>query len=117
MTVRLHSISIHNTMGKALLSRRDIHLATMNVEVEASNDRIRVIDSNRPHIGKRLDLGGDLLALLIRQIEAQLAYTCLDRVPAGQSRCEVHVSGQSKIVRVEDLVRGWIVELNILLTK
>jgi hypothetical protein len=41
-----------------------------------------------------------------------LAYTCLDRVPAGQSRCEVHVAGQSKIVRVEDLVRGWIVELN-----
>jgi len=79
-------------------------------EVEAPDDRVGIVDCDRPYVGKRLDLGRHLLELVIGHAEAQLGRAGLDSVPAGKTGSEVDVTCQAEVCGVEDLVCAGVVE-------
>src|SRR4051794_12306851 len=97
--------------------------------MEATDNRIRVINGNRPHIRHRLDLGSarrtlsvpyylptqpgvyiHLLDLVISHDQAELSDSGLDGVPASQTRRKVDVAGQPKVGGVKNLVCARVVE-------
>ncbi|KAH3671919.1 hypothetical protein OGAPHI_000105 [Ogataea philodendri] len=79
-----------------------------DVCVEVLNDGVHVVDSQRSDVSQLLDLVGDLLDLVIRQVEVQLLDSALDGIPSRQSVGKVDVSGQAEIRWVQDLVGGWV---------
>lgn len=79
-------------------------LSRLQGQVEAADDGVGIIDSNRPYISQCLDLGGTVLDLLVGHSEAQLLHTSLDSVPACQTGCEVDVAGEAEVGGVQDLV-------------
>ena len=101
--------TIHNRLGRRAVLDRGI-AAAVNVEVEGADEGVSVIDGDGADVGHSLDLGGDLLNLLVGHGETELADTRLDGVPARQARCEVDVAGQAEVGRVEDLVGARVVQ-------
>ncbi|KAH3668641.1 hypothetical protein OGAPHI_002395 [Ogataea philodendri] len=79
-----------------------------DVRVVLFDDRVHILDVERSHITHLLDLVGDLLDLVVRQVEVQLLDSALDSVPSRQSVGKVDVSGESEIFRIQDLVGGWV---------
>lgn len=79
-------------------------------QVVRPDDGVGVVDGNLSDIGHGLDLARHLLALRVGHGQAELLHTRLDGVPARQPRCKMHVSSQSEVGRVEDLVGGGVVE-------
>jgi hypothetical protein len=78
--------------------------------VEATDNRIGIVNRNWPHVRHGLDLGRDLLDLVIRHDQPELPNSCLDGIPARQPRREVDVARQAKVGRVENLVCAGVVE-------
>jgi hypothetical protein len=78
--------------------------------VEAADNRIGIVDGNRPHISQRLDLGSHLLDLVVSHNQTELSDSGLDGVPACQTRGKVDVAGQAEIGGVENLVCAGVVE-------
>lgn len=54
-----------------------------------------------------------LLDLVIRHLQAQLLNADLDRVPARQAGCAVHVAGHAKVGGVYDLVGAGVIEVRL----
>lgn len=78
--------------------------------MERTDDGVCVVDGDGSYIGERLDLVGDLFALLVVEVETQLGDTGFDRVPACETGGEVDVAGETKVFGVEDFVCGGVVE-------
>lgn len=72
--------------------------------MEASDDRVRIVNCNGPDIRQRLNLGRNNFALFIRQAQAQLAHTSLDCIPARQAGGKVDISRQAKVGGIENLI-------------
>lgn len=79
-------------------------------EVEGADDGVGIVDGDGTDIGEGLDLGGALLDLVVGHLEAELADTRLDGVPASQPRGEVDVAGKTEVGGVENLVGAGVVE-------
>jgi hypothetical protein len=69
---------------------------------------IHIINVQWPDIGQLFDLGRAFLALSISQVQAQLLNSALDGIPAGQPGCEMDISGDSEIGRIDDFVGAWV---------
>lgn len=95
-----------------LLSKLKKGLLLLGVEVVVvgTDDAVGVIDCKRTHVGHGLDLECNSLDLLVGHVEAELLSTRLDSVPAGKTRCEVHVAAHAEVLRVDDLVGGGVVQ-------
>jgi hypothetical protein len=85
-------------------------LAGLEAAVEGTDDGVRVIDGDGPDVSELLDLHGALLELGIRHLDVELSSSRFDSVPSSQSRGEVHVSRHAEVGRVDNLIRGWVVE-------
>lgn len=78
--------------------------------MEGTDDGVRVVDGDGPDVSELLDLHGALLELGIGHLDVELGGSRLDGVPSSQSRGEVHVSRHAEVGRVDNLIRGWVVE-------
>ena len=61
-------------------------------------------------IRELLDLGGDILDLVISELEAELLDTALDGVPASETVTDRDVSGETKVFWLEDLIGRGVVQ-------
>lgn len=68
----------------------DILGAHLGVIVELTvvvlQKQIDVLDRLRAHVGELLDLRGDLLDLVVVELEAELLHAVLDRVPSWRTQ-------------------------------
>ena len=63
-------------------------LAALDARVVDAKEGVDVVHGLRSHVGELLDLGGDVLDLVVIEREAELLDTGLDGVPAGQAVSE-----------------------------
>lgn len=78
--------------------------------MELSDDGVNIVNVERSNVTKLLDLGSDILALGVGQVQVELVNSRLDGVPAGKTVGKVDVSGQTEIGGVENLVSGGVGE-------
>lgn len=79
-----------------------------DIGVELSDDGVNIVNVERSDVSELLDLGSDILALGVSQVQVELVNSRLDGVPAGQTVGKVDVSGQTEIGGVENLVGGGV---------
>lgn len=60
-------------------------LAALDTRVIDTEEGVDVVHGLCPDVGKLLDLGGDILDLVVAQREAELLYARFDGVPTGQT--------------------------------
>jgi hypothetical protein len=85
-------------------------LLVMKVVVVCADDSIGIVQRNLANIGNGLDLGRAFLVLRIRHLQAELLRSALDCVPTSEPASEVHVARHAEILRVDDFVRGGVVQ-------
>ena len=72
--------------------------------------RVDVVHGLCAHVGELLDLGCGILDLLVGKFEPKLLDARLDGVPTRQSMPDGHIAREAKVLWLEDLVSGWVVE-------
>lgn len=80
------------------------------VGMEVSQQAINVLHGLVLDIGQLLDLASNGLQVLVRQSQAQLLCTVLDRVPASEAMADRDVASHAKDLGLENLVCCWVVQ-------
>jgi hypothetical protein len=88
----------------------DGKLAGLDAGVIDTEQGVDVIHGLRADVGELLDLGGDVLDLVVGEREAELLNTALDRVPAGETVADRNIAGKTEVLRLENLVSRGVVE-------
>lgn len=96
--------------GLLLLGHVGQRLAEGDATVERSQERIDIVQVGDSDIGQELELGGDLLDLVVGHLHVQLLGSRLDAVPSSQTGGDVDVAGHAEVGGVDDLVGGGVVE-------
>ena len=88
----------------------DLEGARLDTRMVHAQERIDVVHGLCAHVGELLDLGRGVLDLLVGEFEPELLDARLDGVPAGQAVSDGHVACEAKVLWLENLVRGRVVE-------
>ena len=102
------SVLAQQAVERLALARGE--LAGLDARVVDTQERVDVVHRLRADVRELLDLGGDVLDLLVGELEAELLDTALDGVPAGEAVADRDVAGEAEVLGLEDLVGRGVVE-------
>lgn len=88
----------------------DLEGTRLDARMVYTQQRVDVIHGLSAHIGKLLDLSRGVLDLVITELQSELLDARLDCIPAGQAMSDRHVAGEAEILRLENLIRRWVIE-------
>ena len=88
----------------------DLELARLDAGVVDAKQGVDVVHGLGAHVCELLDLGGDVLDLVVGEREAELLDTALDRVPAREPVPDRDVARETEVLRLKDLIGRRVVE-------
>ena len=88
----------------------DLERAALDAAVVHAQQAVDVVHALRAHVRELLDLGGDVLNLVVGELEAELLDTALDGVPAGEAVADRDVAGEAEVLGLEDLIGRRVIE-------
>ena len=106
--VVLLAVLLEQPVERLLLAHGE--LARLDARVVHAQERVDVVHRLRAHVRELLDLRGDVLDLLVGELQAELLDAALDRVPAREPVPDRDVAREAEVLGLEDLIGRRVIE-------